>query len=618
MCAMPSSLPVPVPTRGREQTGVNITEFSLRGTLPEPGGGQAQLERGGGHATFPVTWTDGAFEFALDGYMVRDGHMVIDSPRARQALGAAVRGDLAAYLAGLHNGAFNLVVHDRERQRTLIATDRRGVLPIFVDERGAVSGGAVRFASDYATLFAMSAGWPSIDRLGAAELYLFGCAMGNRTAYAGISALPAGTVSSFDWQTGTRRDVTWAAPLDTATPAAKMKLDDLLDEVCTAMERAVSAFDVPGGPFEGHLGIKLSGGMDSRLIAAAWQGAPLRAYTYGEPMSAEVICASRLARALGFPHRVIPIKGDLFARFYANQHARFRIAEWFHVTLLPAMQEDGVRGVFDGLCGDVLVGGVTLKRKGARLRFLREALGLSLPPIPLPTDDLEVARLMYAHMKVPDAGFQILTSEARHEIESLKDAILADIAGQVAHFRKGAQTMEQLHTRITLNNRLRRYVAMQGAVCRPVVESFYPFLDDAVARVAARIPVALLANKRLYIELFRRRYAKIRAVPGVNSLLPYTVPTGLHFLGRMARYCHDTALQALSRASSGRGTNSVQWEHWFRANAALRNGLQQFVRASPVVDAAALEREFEAIRTGKAMVRGTRLMLSASYAALFH
>lgn len=618
MRVLPTTPPLPAFRQEHGETGLSVADFSLRGVIPGPGGGQAGLERNGEDATFQVTWADDNLDFALDGYMVRDGRMLTDSPMARQALAAAVRGDLGAYLAGMHNGAFNLVVHDRERQSSLIATDRRGVLPLFVDERACASGGPCRFASDYATLFAMTAGWPSVDRLGAAELYLFGCPLGDRTAYAGISALPAGSVISYDWQTGQRHDTAWATALDSEPPATEVKLDDLLDEICAAIDRAVSAFDVPGGPFDGHMGIKLSGGMDSRLIGAAWHGAPLRAYTYGEPASAEVRCATRLAEVLGFPHRLVPVEGDLFAGVYASQHARFRIAEWFHALLVPAMEEDGVRGVFDGLCGDVLVGGVTLKQKGAGLRYLREALGMSLPPIPLPTDDLDVARLIYAHMKVPEAGFQILTAAARQEIDDLKDAILADIAAQAALFRPGACSMEQLHTRITLNNRIRRYVAMQGAVCRPRVESFYPFLDDSITRLSSRIPARLLANKRLYIELFRQRYPKIRQVPGVNSLLPYTVPTALHFLGRIGRYCHDAVLQTLSRAASGRGTNSVQWEPWFRQNAALRHGLTNFVRSSPVVDAIALENAFDAISRGKAMVRGTRLMLSASYAALFH
>jgi asparagine synthetase B (glutamine-hydrolysing) len=597
--------------RAKARAPSTAPRFSLAGRIPCERSDLPDLERGGHVATFPAAWRDGELEIAVDGWFVRDGRLVVDGMASRHAIADAARTDLATWLGGLSNGAFNIVVHDRQRRRTLVASDRRGMLPLFLCRRRT----GWHLASDYATLFARIGGRPTIDRLGAAEVYLVGYPIGDRTPFAGVVAMPPGTISVFDWDGGGRSDQRWATAAPPQGAAGPARLDDLLDEVVETAERAVAAFDVPDQPFS-RLGIKLSAGMDSRLIGAAWRGAPLSAYTFGEPSSAEVRISAKLANALDFPHRVVGIEGDLFEQVYEAQAERFAMAEWFHAVLAPAMVEDGVHATFDGLGGDVLIGGLTLKRKGSRARMIADALGLAAKASKAPTDDLAIARFMFGQIRLPDADFPVLSQAARSEIEGMTEAAIEDLAAQVATFRGEAATFEQLYTRIMLNNRTRRHVAMQGAVCRPDVESFYPFLDEAFAKLAARIPIELSSGKRLYIELFSRRFPKVRHVPAVMSLLPFTVPPRAHYLGRIARYGYDLALKKATRAGSNRMVNSVQWELWFRRNAAMREGLTRFVAGSSAVDPTQLGRVLAEIASGRRIARGTRIMYSASYLAL--
>jgi asparagine synthetase B (glutamine-hydrolysing) len=593
------------------RTPARLPRFSMAGRIPLDRTDYPELERGAQVATFPAVWRDDELEIAVDGWFVRDGRLVVDDEASRRDIAAAARTDLGEWLRGLSNGAFNIVVHDRGRRRTLVASDRRGMLPLFLCRRRT----GWHLASDYATLFARIGGRPEIDRLGAAEVYLVGYPIGDRTPFAGVVAIPPGTISLFDWDGGDRTDRRWANAVPMESNGTSTRLDDLLDEVVDTAERAVAAFDVPDLPFN-RLGIKLSAGMDSRLIGAAWRGAPLNAYTFGEPSSAEVRIAARLADKLEFPHSIVGIEGDLFEQVYEAQAESFAMAEWFHAVLAPAMVADGVHATFDGLGGDVLIGGLTLKRKGSRARAVADALGLAAKASKPPSDDLEIARFIFGQIRLPDADFPVLSPSARDEIDEMAEAAIEDLAGQVATFRGEAATFEQLYTRIMLNNRTRRHVAMQGAVCRPDVESFYPFLDEAFARLAARVPIELVSGKRLYIELFSRRFPKVRDVPAVMSLLPFTVPPRAHYLGRIARYGYDLALKKATRAGSNRMVNSVQWELWFRRNAAMREGLARFVAGSPALDPAKLGHVLSEIASGRRIARGTRIMYSASDLAL--
>jgi asparagine synthetase B (glutamine-hydrolysing) len=588
------------------------SRFSLKGASSGDEGDAPRLERGMSHAAFPEPWSDGELDIAVDGWFVKDRRLVVDSPMARRAIAEAVRSDLAAYLRSLGNGAFTLAVHDRQRRITRIASDRLGMLPIYVHS----GGGRCAFASDLATLFGLIGGRPPIDPVGAAEIYLIGYPIGDRTAHAGVSDMPPGTISTFDWNGGTRSDVRWTETSAAADPDTR-GLDAILDDLVETASRAVNAFDVPERPFGADLGIKLSAGMDSRLIAGSWHGGPLRAYTFGEPESAEVRIAGMLARSLGIPHSVDPIRGDIFAQVFDDQMARFDLAEFFHGFMTPRMVADGVHAVFDGLGGDVLIGGVTLKRKGSRLGLVGDALGIATRTFDPPHDDESLARFMLDQIRVPDDDLPVLSPDARHQIDACTPAILADLAAQAAHYRPQSSTFEDLYSHLMVNNRFRRYIAMQGAMCRPEVESLYPLLDVALEHLVARVPMDLLSNKRLYIELFSRRFPRIRGVPGVMSLLPYSVPARLHYLGRIVRYGLDMAVKVAPAIAPGRAVNGVQWELWFRRDREMRHGFAQFLAGSRAIDQPALARALDEVRAGKRVVRGTRIALTATYGALF-
>jgi len=213
-----------------------------------------------------------------------------------------------------------------------------------------------------------------------------------------------------------------------------------------------------------------------------------------------------------------------------------------------------------------------------------------------------------------------LREHARNAVAECRDAIRADMAEQVRLARSRADSLEGIVTEVMFRNRTRNHIALQGAVCRPEVESLYPFLDRELLALQGRIPVAWVANKRLYVDIYTRLLPAIRMVPGVFSLLPFALPAPLHYAGRVVRRGLEELGLRVTRVSAGRvhpwAADAIQWRRWLSFNREFLGGARAFLRTSSAFD----ERVFDAATRDSARgqtISGTRFMLTASYCGHF-
>ena len=159
--------------------------------------------------------------------------------------------------------------------------------------------GAATVISDRATWAAAVAG-----RLGDADPRLYagllgpGYPLGAVTPFTGVRAL--GPAASFRAARGQCTETGGARPggLGGPDPAGSGPAA----AVAGALVQAVSPLRDAAGPVE----LSLTGGKDSRLIAAALAsaGVPVRARTYGFPGHPDVVVAGQVARELGLDHEV--------------------------------------------------------------------------------------------------------------------------------------------------------------------------------------------------------------------------------------------------------------------------------------------------------------------------
>lgn len=158
-------------------------------------------------------------------------------------------------------GMFAFVIVEHESGRVVMARDRLGIKPLYLDE----TRERIRFASTVQALLAGGVADTSIDRT-ALMLYLsfHSVVPAPRTILAGVTKLPPATVRVIEPDGTSRERVYWEPVFTRDSSRADWSEQDwqeaLIASFRTAVERRMVA-DVP-------VGVLLSGGIDSSLVVA--------------------------------------------------------------------------------------------------------------------------------------------------------------------------------------------------------------------------------------------------------------------------------------------------------------------------------------------------------------
>jgi asparagine synthetase B (glutamine-hydrolysing) len=556
-------------------------------------------------ATWPTIVRSGALEIAIDGHFVVEDQLFLGrTPQECERVAQWVRADLPGFLRRIQNGYFNMIVNDHERGETHFCNDSYGGLPLYIAQQP----DRMVFASTYQGLREQGLADQKLDPIGTAELYWIGYQLGNRTALRNVRLLPGANLWTVRWRDG-QLQVREMPKLSASRPTLRT-IDEAAEYSLASMRQACKRLyrsDV-------GVGIKVSGGMDSRMICGTWPDSNAHTYTYGDRRSSEVQLARQLALALGMTHTFVPLEGDFFTQLHASVFPLHGVTEFFHHAALPAMQRDGVTVALDGIAGGGVIGGQWSKHGQSKWR---QALGLSEPEqAETSLSDEAIAQYVFEHVKLSDAHYRPIRPDAHRDLTSVWPDIMHDIVAEVRQSRASFTTFDDIYTDLTFRNRTRRYISLQGVFYRPYVESLYPFLDCDVLAMRGAVRPEWLANKRLYVEIFTRHMPAIRAVPGVFSLLPFTIPQSLHFPGRAVRYGVEQIGLKISYGTRNRvhpwASNAVQWARWLAFNGAFREGARSFMRDSKVYDDGAFVRDTRDVAAGPRF-SATRFLATAAY-----
>ncbi|WP_243831722.1 N-acetylglutaminylglutamine amidotransferase [Naumannella halotolerans] len=208
-------------------------------------------------------------------------------------------------------GMFSLVIVELDSGRTILARDRLGIKPMYLDERP----GMLRVASTVPALLAAGGVDTTIDPV-ALSYYMSWHAVvpAPRTILKGIRKLPPATVRVIEADGSSREWVYWEPRFERDAELAGWSQADwseaLIDKLRTAVKRRMVA-DVP-------VGVLLSGGVDSSLIvgllAEAGQSG-LATYSIGFESAGgesgdEFEYSGLVAEHFGTDHHRIPIESS--------------------------------------------------------------------------------------------------------------------------------------------------------------------------------------------------------------------------------------------------------------------------------------------------------------------
>ena len=204
-------------------------------------------------------------------------------------------------------GMFAFAIWDQRRRRLLLGRDRCGEKPLFV--RSSADG--IAFASELGALLQCdnTRSWP-VDAAVLDAYFVLGYVPPSQALVAGVTQLPPGSI--LEWSPGAEPVLStyWqppAAPLS----ADSRKRGELVDETEARLAEAVRSRMISDVP----LGLFLSGGLDSTLIAAiAREQGEVRTFSVGYDVGSvsETKAAAAVARMLGTPHEELLLRvGDV-------------------------------------------------------------------------------------------------------------------------------------------------------------------------------------------------------------------------------------------------------------------------------------------------------------------
>jgi asparagine synthetase B (glutamine-hydrolysing) len=259
----------------------------------------------------PAVAEQGEIAVLLDGILL-DRRPLVSAAGSRRLNG--IEGDVALVLAAylelgeavlpLLRGSFGLLIWDGRRDRLLCARDPTDSHPLFFSR----AGGRLVVSASHGALIEVGRVPADLDRVAIARWVVHGSTLPRRTFYARIERLPPGYVlSATPDAVGVRRY--WhpgeqAPPGEMSPDQAVERLDELLDQ---AVARCAAL---------GRLGVFLSGGVDSAVVAASAtvvsraRGLPdplALSYVYPDPNASEEATQRSIADGLGIPHRIVPL-----------------------------------------------------------------------------------------------------------------------------------------------------------------------------------------------------------------------------------------------------------------------------------------------------------------------
>ncbi|HEY7643843.1 MAG TPA: N-acetylglutaminylglutamine amidotransferase [Hyphomicrobiales bacterium] len=369
------------------------------------------------------------------------------------------------------NGMFAFAIHERDTGRVVLARDRFGIKPLYLQE----TPGRLRFASSLPAILAAGDVDTSIDRTALAFYMSFHAVVpAPWTILKGVRKLPPATVRIIE-PDGTQTDRRyWQLSFERDAADIERGADEWRDLVLEALRKAVALRMVADVP----VGVLLSGGVDSSLIVGLLAEAGqqhLMTFSVGfEEAHGE--------RGDEFQY------SDLIARRFATRHHKIFVPSERLIGALPGT----IEAMSEPMVSYDNVGFYLLSQEVARhIKVVQSGQGADeifggyhwYPPLMSSNDPAgDYARVFF------DRSFDRLKDHLAPEWHTERDEARAFIEAHFAFPGADAAVDKALRldsTVMLVDDPVKRVDNMTMAWA---LEARVPFLDYELAELAARIP----------------------------------------------------------------------------------------------------------------------------------
>ncbi len=369
------------------------------------------------------------------------------------------------------NGMFAFAIHERESGRVILARDRFGIKPLYLNE----TPGRLRFASSLPAILAAGDVDTSIDRTALAFYMSFHAVVPPPyTMLNGVRKLPPATIRVIE-PDGTFTDKCyWQLSFERDTADVERPFNEWRDLVLEALREAVARRMVADVP----VGVLLSGGVDSSLIVG---------------LLAEAGQHGLMTFSVGF-EEAHGEKGDEFqysdiiAERFATRHHKIPVPSSELMGALPGT----IKAMSEPMVSYDNVGFYLLSQEVSKhIKVVQSGQGADeifagyhwYPPLMSSNDvSTDYARVFF------DRSFARLKENLSPEWHTERDEALAFVSDHFA--RPGAESPVDKALRLDstvmlVDDPVKRVDNMTMAWS---LEARVPFLDHELAELAARIP----------------------------------------------------------------------------------------------------------------------------------
>ena len=395
------------------------------------------------------------------------------------------------------NGSFILSIYDNDT--IIIASDRLGSKNLFYT----INSNSILYSSEIKAILADRSIISELNLKAIIDFFTYSFILGNKTFFIGIELLPPASIL-IKKKESLRIVKYWDLNLR-ENRHNKLDFINLLKRFNLVMKRAV---DIRMADKD-IIGIFLSGGLDSRLIAGFAQknanktNKELISYTFGTKNGLQERIAKKVSKNLKIKNKFYEIPSSSLAK-YAEEvvykgdgHIRIRDAHF--ISFLREIRTE-VDTILVGLFGSELFG---------------EMLSNKLSKI---SSKIELTTYLFNQYKNNNTADHIsnlfmFNFPLISEIEIIKNFshTLKEIPSN--NYNEIADWWE-------IRQRDRRYIIPISNYMNWYIDTRLPFLDNEIVNFALSLPLALRINKRFIQKAIRYDFPNLSSIPWEKTGLP--------------------------------------------------------------------------------------------------
>ncbi|MBK8797568.1 MAG: hypothetical protein IPM07_15010 [Anaerolineales bacterium] len=447
-------------------------------------------------------------------------------------------------------GQFVLALLDRRSHELFLINDRFGLYPTYYS----VDADRLIFAPEVKAVLTHQTVAPTLRDDALAEYFRFQRLLGTKTFFTGIELLPPAAILRFNIRTGATT-LTRYWDMGQAPPVSPtISLDEAIEEGARLLTRATE--DAMRGDW--RIGVYLSGGLDSRAIAAmlAEQGCKLQTFTFGQPGCRDEHYARQIAAAIHAHHHYYPYHSGGWIEQFAPTHVR--LAEGFHSWL-------HMHGI--NMLGDVRQH-IDVNVSGLGDLLWPDA-NFTPPHLIGAPDDIAFSSILFElyHQKYSWPGLtyadeRILYTDAYHpRLAGLAyDSFMTELSGYT-HLPFSIRAAA-----FNLTNHFARHLVYHCVTGRSHVEYRLPYFDMALLTFAYGLPAHISMERRVQKGIIARYLPRVARIPATNDDLPIMEGVRSKRVAKLLKEVQQHATQFIAPASARRSSLYADYEGWLRTD----------------------------------------------------